>query len=153
MTKKISIPQEAAEAELITLLDAMDIDTDVDSMLEDDAKDFKDKLRTLAKPIMMGRAIVDGDSYVLTLKKPISDDEKTITITEPGGTAWEMMDKGGKNQDMKKLMMFIAGMVGAPYVQINRLPNSDLKILKEFALLFWLNNGSSSKRWGVAATP
>ncbi len=136
MTKKISIPQEAAEAELITLLDAMDIDTDVDSMLEDDAKDFKDKLRTLAKPIMMGRAIVDGDSYVLTLKKPISDDEKTITITEPGGTAWEMMDKGGKNQDMKKLMMFIAGMVGVPYVQINRLPNSDLKILKEFALLF-----------------
>ncbi len=136
MTKKISIPQEAAEAELITLLDAMDIDTDVDSMLEDDAKDFKDKLRTLAKPIMLGRAIVDGDSYVLTLKKPISDDEKTITITEPGGTAWEMMDKGGKNQDMKKLMMFIAGMVGVPYVQINRLPNSDLKILKEFALLF-----------------
>ncbi len=136
MTKKISIPQEAAEAELITLLDAMDIDTDVDSMLEDDAKDFKDKLRTLAKPIMTGRAIVDGDSYVLTLKKPISDTEKTITITEPGGTAWEMMDKGGKNQDMKKLMMFIAGMVGVPYVQINRLPNSDLKILKEFALLF-----------------
>ncbi|AUR81417.1 hypothetical protein NVP1005O_20 [Vibrio phage 1.005.O._10N.286.48.F2] len=136
MTKKISIPQEAAEAELITLLDAMDIDTDVNSMLEDDAKDFKDKLRTLAKPIMMGRAIVDGDSYVLTLKKPISDTEKTITITEPGGTAWEMMDKGGKNQDMKKLMMFIAGMVGVPYVQINRLPNSDLKILKEFALLF-----------------
>ncbi|AUR95123.1 putative tail protein [Vibrio phage 1.201.B._10N.286.55.F1] len=136
MTKKISIPQEAAEAELITLLDAMDIDTDVDSMLEDDAKDFKDKLRTLAKPIMMGRAIVDGDSYVLTLKKPISDTEKTITITEPGGAAWEMMDKGGKNQDMKKLMMFIAGMVGVPYVQINRLPNSDLKILKEFALLF-----------------
>ena len=136
MTKKISIPQEAAEAELITLLDSMDIDTDVDSMLEDDAKDFKDKLRTLAKPIMTGRAIVDGDSYVLTLKKPISDDEKTITITEPGGTAWEMMDKGGKNQDMKKLMMFIAGMVGVPYVQINRLPNSDLKILKEFALLF-----------------
>ena len=136
MTKKISIPQEAAEAELITLLDAMDIDTDVDSMLEDDAKDFKDKLRTLAKPIMTGRAIVDGDSYVLTLKKPIGDDEKTITITEPGGTAWEMMDKGGKNQDMKKLMMFIAGMVGVPYVQINRLPNSDLKILKEFALLF-----------------
>ncbi len=136
MTKSISIPQEAAEAELITLLDSMDIDTDVDSMLEDDAKDFKDKLRTLAKPIMMGRAIVDGDSYVLTLKKPISDTEKTITITEPGGTAWEMMDKGGKNQDMKKLMMFIAGMVGVPYVQINRLPNSDLKILKEFALLF-----------------
>ncbi|AUR86531.1 putative tail protein [Vibrio phage 1.086.O._10N.222.51.F8] len=136
MTKKISIPQDAAEAELITLLDAMDIDTDVNSMLEDDAKDFKDKLRTLAKPIMTGRAIVDGDSYVLTLKKPISDDEKTITITEPGGTAWEMMDKGGKNQDMKKLMMFIAGMVGVPYVQINRLPNSDLKILKEFALLF-----------------
>ena len=136
MTKKISIPQEAAEAELITLLDAMDIDTDVDSMLEDDAKDFKDKLRTLAKPIMTGRAIVDGDSYVLTLKKPIGDDEKTITITEPGGTAWVTMDKGGKNQDMKKLMMFIAGMVGVPYVQINRLPNSDLKILKEFALLF-----------------
>lgn len=137
MTKsQVKIPQEAAEAELITLLDSMDIDTDVDSMLEDDAKDFKDKLRTLAKPIMNGRAIVDGDSYVLTLKKPISDTEKTITITEPGGTAWEMMDKGGKNQDMKKLMMFIAGMVGVPYVQINRLPNSDLKILKEFALLF-----------------
>lgn len=136
MTKNISIPQEAAEAELITLLDSMDIDTDVDSMLEDDAKDFKDKLRTLTKPIMNGRAIVDGDSYVLTLKKPISDTEKTITIKEPGGTAWEMMDKGGKNQDMKKLMMFIAGMVEVPYVQINRLPNSDLKILKEFALLF-----------------
>lgn len=137
MTKsKVQIPQEAAEAELITLLDAMDIDTDVESMLEDDAKEFKDKLRTLAKPIMNGRAVVDGDSYVLTLKKPISDTEKTITITEPGGTAWEMMDKGGKGQDMKKLMMFIAGMVGVPYVQINKLPNSDLKILKEFALLF-----------------
>lgn len=136
MTKNISIPQEAAEAELITLLDSMDIDTDVDSMLEDDAKDFKDKLRTLAKPISLGRAIVDGDSYVLTLKKPISENEKVITIKEPGGLAWEMMDKGGKNQDMKKLMMFISGMVGVPYVQICKLPNSDLKILKEFALLF-----------------
>lgn len=136
MTKSISIPLEAAEAELITLFEAMDIDTDVDSMLEDDAKDFKDKLRTLAKPISLGRAIVDGDSYVLTLKKPISDNEKAITIKEPGGLAWEMMDKGGKNQDMKKLMMFISGMVSVPYVQICKLPNSDLKILKEFALLF-----------------
>lgn len=137
MTKSnVQIPLEAAEAELITLFEAMDIDTDVDSMLEDDAKDFKDKLRTLAKPISLGRAIVDGDSYVLTLKKPISDNEKAITIKEPGGLAWEMMDKGGKNQDMKKLMMFISGMVGVPYVQICKLPNSDLKILKEFALLF-----------------
>jgi hypothetical protein len=136
MTKNISIPLEAAEAELTTLFEAMDIDTDVDSMLEDDAKDFKDKLRTLAKPISLGRAIVDGDSYVLTLKKPISDNENTIAIKEPGGLAWEMMDKGGKNQDMKKLMMFISGMVGVPYVQICKLPNSDLKILKEFALLF-----------------
>ena len=139
MTKSnVQIPLEAAEAELITLLEAMDIDTDVDSMLEDDAKDFKDKLRTLAKPISLGRAIVDGDSYVLTLKKPLDKEgsEKTITISEPGGLAWEMMDKGGKNQDMKKLMMFISGMVGVPYVQICKLPNSDLKILKEFALLF-----------------
>jgi hypothetical protein len=137
MTKSnVQIPLEAAEAELITLFEAMDIDTDVDSMLEDDAKDFKDKLRTLAKPISLGRAIVDGDSYVLTLKKPISENEKVITIKEPGGLAWEMMDKGGKNQDMKKLMMFISGMVGVPYVQICKLPNSDLKILKEFALLF-----------------
>ena len=132
----VQIPLEAAEAELITLFEAMDIDTDVDSMLEDDAKDFKDKLRTLAKPISLGRAIVDGDSYVLTLKKPISENEKVITIKEPGGLAWEMMDKGGKNQDMKKLMMFISGMVGVPYVQVCKLPNSDLKILKEFALLF-----------------
>lgn len=132
----VQIPLEAAEAELITLFEAMDIDTDVDSMLEDDAKDFKDKLRTLAKPISLGRAIVDGDSYVLTLKKPIGENEKVITIKEPGGLAWEMMDKGGKNQDMKKLMMFISGMVGVPYVQICKLPNSDLKILKEFALLF-----------------
>lgn len=134
MTKQV-MPIEQAEAELIELFQAMDIDTDVDSMLEDDRLDFQNKLRTLARPISLGRAIVDADSYVLTLKKPLGDD-KTVTITEPCGNAWEQMDKGGKNQDMKKLLMFVSGMIGFPYAQVSKLPNSDLKILKEFALLF-----------------
>ena len=132
---KLVMPIEQAEAELITLFEAMDIDTDVEAMLEDDRKDFQGKLSTLAKAITTGRAVVDGDSYVLTLKKPLGD-TKTLTIAEPTGRAWEMMDKGGKNQEMKKLMMFISGVVGEPYAQISKLPNSDLKILKEFALLF-----------------
>jgi len=135
MTKKQVMPIEQAETELIELFNAMSIDTDVDSMLEDDRKDFESKLRTLARPIANGQAIIDGESYVLTLKKALGD-EKTITISEPTGNAWAQMDKAGKNQEMKKLMMFVSGFTGVPYAQIGKLVNSDVKILKEFALLF-----------------
>ena len=136
MTKSnIKIPLEAAEAELIALLDAMDIDTDVDSMVEEDAKDFTDMVRTLSKPITSGKAIIDGESYVLTLKKPIGD-EKTITINEPSGLAWELIDRAKKGEEIKKLLRFAEGFTGVPYAQIRNLPNSDLKILRVFAQLF-----------------
>ena len=46
--KKQVMPIEQAEAELIELFDAMSIDTDIDSMLDDDRKDFESKLRTLS---------------------------------------------------------------------------------------------------------
>lgn len=139
MTKsKVTMPIELAEAELIQLLDSMDIDTDIDSMLEDDAKDFKDILRTLAKPIANGKAVIDGDSYVLTLKKPLDKGgtEKTISISEPSGLAWELIDRAKKGEEIKKLLRFAEGFTGVPYAQIRMMPNSDLKILRVFAQLF-----------------
>lgn len=139
MTKaKVTMPIEIAEAELIQLLDSMDIETDVSSMLEDDAKSFKEILRTLAKPIANGKAVIDGDSYVLTLKKPLDKDgtEKTISISEPSGLAWELIDRAKKGEDIKKLMRFAEGFTGVPYAQIRTMPNSDLKILRVFAQLF-----------------
>lgn len=137
MTKSnVQIPLEAAEAELITLFEAMDIDTDVDSMLPDNAEGFKNTLRNLAVPITKGKAIIDGDSYILTLKKPLGE-QGTLSISEPDGLAWDAMKGAGKKDNgTKGVMLFAASMVGIPYAQLVKLPASDFKIIKEFSLLF-----------------
>lgn len=137
MTKsKITISIEQAEAELLNLLEAMDIDTDVDSMLPDNAEGFKNTLRNLAVPITKGKAIIDGNSYILTLKNPLGD-EKTLTISEPNGSAWDAMQAAGKKDNgTKGVMLFSATMVKIPYAQLVKLPASDFKVIKEFALLF-----------------
>ena len=135
--KNVVDPQ-IAESELVALLEEMSIDTDVDLMTEDDAKEFKDIVRTLTIPMIKGKAYVDGSSYILNLKKPLDKDgvEKTISISEPSGLAWELIDRAKKGEDIKKLLRFAEGFTGVPYAQIRSMPNSDLKILRVFAQLF-----------------
>ena len=140
MTKKQVMPIEQAEAELIELFEEMEIDTDVESMLPDNAEGFSNTLRNLAMPITKGRAIISDGEYVLTLRKPFGEGENketTITISEPSGAAWDAMKTAGrKDNGMKGTMLFCATMVGIPYIQLTKLPASDFKIVKEFALLF-----------------
>lgn len=126
------VSKAVAHSELLELLESMSIETQ--DLTEEDQAELDQKIKILLRPLISGKAVIDGDSYVLTLKQPIGD-TKTVTIKEPNGRAWEVMGAAGKNQT-KAVLMFLAATCGITYAELCKMMNSDIKILKEFGELF-----------------
>ena len=131
----IKVSKAVAMPELFEFLERAGVDVDVDDMLEDDRNDFEAMVSALVKPITQGRAMIDGEAYVLTLHKPMGE-MTSISVREPSGLAWELMDRAKKGEDMKRVMRFIEGFTSIPYAQIVKLSNRDMKVLTKFAQLF-----------------
>ena len=132
MTK---ITLEQAKLEVIGFLQEHDLETDTTTMLEEDAADFNEILDAIAKPVSMGRAVIDGDKYVLKLRKPIGD---TKEVTIKGMSAADMFaaDKAKKGNEMAKTGHMLASMVGLTFAEINRLSSQDFMLLSRLSGLF-----------------
>lgn len=135
MKNEPKISMEAAIQEVLGFLQEHDIDTDTDNMLADDAKEFNEVVAAIAKPVSMGRALIDGDQYILTLKKPQGD---MTTVTVSGMSAADMFaaDKAKKNNDMAKTGQIIASMIGQPFAQVSKMTSQDFMILSRLSGLF-----------------
>lgn len=131
----IKITRDLAAPELLEYLDSVGIFTDTADMTEDDKADFEAIFTELVRPMMQGRAIIDGGEYVLTLHKPVGE-RKEIRITEPNGSGWSLMDRTKKGEDMKKLLRYAEDFTGLLVAEINKMANRDVKVITKFAQLF-----------------
>lgn len=130
---KITLDQ--AKLEVIGFMQDHDLETDTTLMLEEDAQEFNDILEAVAKPVSQGRAIIDGDKYVLTLRKPIGD---TKEVTVSGMSAADMFaaDKAKKGNEMAKTGHMIASMVKLTFAEVNRMKSQDFMLLSRLSGLF-----------------
>ena len=130
---KISLEQ--AKLETINFLQAHDLETDITEMSEEDAKDFNEIVSTIAKPVSQGRAIIDGESYTLTLKRAQGD---LTAVTVSGMSASDMFaaDKAKKNDEMAKAGHMIASMVKIPFAQVAKLNSQDFMLLSRISTVF-----------------
>lgn len=133
MTNKITIEQ--AKAEVLTFLEAHDLETDTSEMSAEDAQEFNEIVEAIAKPVSQGRAIIDDDKYTLTLRKAQGD---LTSLTVQGMSASDMFaaDKAKKNNDMAKTGQMIASMVGVPFAQVCKLTSQDFMLLSRMSGLF-----------------
>lgn len=129
------ITLEQAKLEVIGFLQEHDLETDTTTMLEEDAADFNEILDAIAKPVSMGRAVIDGDKYVLTLRKPIGD-TKEVTINGMSAADMFAADKAKKGNEMAKTGHMLASMVGLTFAEINRLSSQDFMLLSRLSGLF-----------------
>ena len=130
---KITLDQ--AKLEVIGFLQDHDLETDTTLMLEEDAQEFNDILEAVAKPVSQGRAIIDGDKYVLTLREPIGD---TKEVAVSGMSAADMFaaDKAKKGNEMAKTGHMIASMVKLTFAEVNRMKSQDFMLLSRLSGLF-----------------
>ncbi len=135
MKKQLKFPMEQAVNEVIDFLEEHDIDTDVESFQEEDAKEFNEIVDAIAKPVAQGRAIIDGDAYTLTLKRAQGD---LTQVTIKGMSAADMFaaDKAKKGNEMAKTGHMIASMVGLPYAQVCKFDAKDFMLLSRLSGLF-----------------
>jgi hypothetical protein len=131
--QKITLDQ--AKLEVIGFLQEHDLETDTTLMLEEDAQEFNEILEAVAKPVSQGRAIIDGDKYVLTLREPIGD---TKEVSVSGMSAADMFaaDKAKKGNEMAKTGHMIASMVKLTFAEVNRMKSQDFMLLSRLSGLF-----------------
>lgn len=130
-----TMTRDLAAPELLEYLNSVGIFTDTADMTEEDKTDFDAIFTELVRPIMQGRAIIDGDAYVLTLHKPVGE-VKEVRIVEPNGSGWSLMDRTKKGEDMKKMLRFSEDFTGLLVAEINKMVNRDVKVITKFAQLF-----------------
>lgn len=130
-----NITRALAAPELTEYLNSVGIFTDTADMTEDDKSDFEIIFTALVRPIMQGRAHIDGEEYVLTLHKPVGE-VKEVRISEPSGLGWSLMDRTKKGEDMKKMLRYSEDFTGLLVAEINKMANRDVKIITKFAQLF-----------------
>lgn len=133
--KELKITMEQAEAEVLAFLEEHDLETDTTAMLEEDATEFKDIVTTLAKPVAQGRAVIEGDKYILTLKQPIGD-TKTVLVSGLSAADIFAMDKAKKGNEMAKTGQMIASMAKLTFAEVGRLKSQDFMLLSKLSTLF-----------------
>lgn len=112
------------------------IDTDTDSMNQDDADDFESMKRKITLEISSGEAWVnDNDNIVYRLFEPIGILSE-IELKRPRGRAWRMTDQAKLNRNVAKNDLLIAQAIGQTPVILSRLDGIDYKYIIAVYSLF-----------------
>ena len=135
MKIKNKITLEQAKVEIISFLDAHYVDTDVDEMSESAKDDFEELIRIISKPVMQGRAVVDGDKFILTLRKP-QGDLKEVIVNGLDAKAIFSAGKGKNTSQEEKMGYIMAEMLKIPFAQVGRLVAQDFMIVSTLSSVF-----------------
>ncbi len=112
------------------------IDTDIDSMNQEDADDFELAKRKITLQISSGEAWVnDNDNIVYKLYEPIGTLSE-IELKRPRGRAWKMTDRAKLNRNVAKNDLLIAQAIGQTPTLLSRLDGIDYKYILAVYSLF-----------------
>lgn len=135
MAKEFKISKEQAELEFSNFADAMDLDIDLDSMENDDKKEFQKVKDKIIKAIMIGSLTFnDNNEPVFTPQR--SEDNKPLTFKEPKGSTFKAMDGHKDNQNMGKMFAIMAEMTGQTAGTFSKLSGQDFKICTAIVTVF-----------------
>lgn len=112
------------------------IDTDIDSMNQEDADDFEEMKRKITRQLSSGEAwINDSDNIVYRLFEPIGALSE-IELKRPRGRAWRATDQAKLNRNVTKNDMLIAQAIGQTPTLMSRLDGIDYKYITAVYALF-----------------
>lgn len=135
MSKEFKVSKEQAELEFENFADAMDLDVDLDSMENDDKKEFQKVKDKIIKAIMIGSLTFnDNNEPVFTPHR--SEDNKPLTFKEPKGSTFKCMDGHKENQNMGKMFAIMAEMTGQTAGTFSKLSNQDFKVCTSIVTVF-----------------
>lgn len=136
MAKKVQVmPEDMAKEEFERFADAMDIDTDVDSMDDDDAQAFRGLVRKIIVPIMAGRLTVNDDGEP-SLSVQTDDGAKLLKFAEPTGAVLMATDGGKKNAHVAALNRMMGQITGQSPAFFAKMKARDYKVCSAITTLF-----------------
>lgn len=137
MTKaENKVDQKTAGEDFNRFADVWEIDTDVESMGEDDRKSFEEQKRKIVKAITIGRASVDTDgNIVYSLKDPVNGVD-SVTLKMPRGEGYMEMDRYKEQASVHKFMAVMGSMTGKPVKVFSNMSGIDLKFCMAVSALF-----------------
>lgn len=134
--QKTKIAYDVALDEFERWAGAWRIDTETDSMNQEDADDFESMKRKITLQISSGTASVnDNDNIVYQLFEPIGNLSE-IELKRPTGRAWRMTDKAKLNRNVTKNDMLIASAIGQTPNVLSRMDGIDYKYILAVYSLF-----------------
>jgi hypothetical protein len=133
--KEPKVAKEQALEEFELFADAMDIDTDIDEMNEDEQVEFKKHKGVFIRAMMRGALTLTekGEAIFTPQRTP---DAKPLTFYERTGKMLMEMDGMKKDQDVGKMFRVMGAMTKTSPATIANLTGSDLNTaLSIFTLL------------------
>jgi hypothetical protein len=132
------VDNETANAEFERFCDLWEIDSDIESMSNDDKSGFESQKSQLIKAIKRGRLSVNDDGTLNYTFSDFSEKNKgeTITIKRPKGSAYMEMDGFNDKQMIRKTYAILAGMTGKAVSYYSNVDGVDLKALQAVITLF-----------------
>ena len=125
---------ETAEADLERFCVSQGLETDIENMSEEvDPKTKKSPRDNYVKNraeivalIQKGAVVIDADD-LLVYKPQRESNLAQIKFKEPEGSMWFAFDKGGENENIKKMVNAVAEITGCSPQVISKLKNIDFK--------------------------
>lgn len=134
---RFKVNKETAEDWFEDFAIAMDFETDLDSMDEDDAKSFKGFKGTVVRGIMIGSLVFDdeGQAVYTPRCKDSKLFEKPFTVKQRSGASMMEMDGIKKNHDTQKMYKVFAAMAGLRAKDIAGMVGPDIKMCEALFVL------------------
>lgn len=128
------IATEVAEAEFQRFAEAMDLDTNVERMDEEDKTAFNNQKRRVVRAIEDGNLVVDDKGQPVFT--PQLGDTTPITFYEPTGASLMSMDKKKANENVAKVFGTLGDMTKTSAGRFAALKGRDVKVCQALYLLF-----------------
>ena len=134
--QKTKIAYDVALDEFARWAAAWRIDTEIDSMNQEDADDFESMKRKITLQLSSGEAWVnESDNIVYKLFLPIGNLTE-IELKRPTGRAWRITDKAKINRNVTKNDMLIASAIGQTPNVLSKMDGIDYKYILAVYSLF-----------------
>lgn len=131
---ELKVATEVAEAEFERFAEAMDLDTNVERMDDDDKAAFGNQKRRVVRAIEDGHLVVDDKGQPIFT--PQLGDTTPITFYEPTGASLMSMDKRKANENFAKVFGTLADMTKTSAARFAALKGRDIKVCQALYLLF-----------------
>lgn len=129
-----NVPPEVAEQEFERFCEAMDLETDLETMGdEEDIKAYKRERATVIRAVCAGRLEFD-DATAEPVFYPSKGEP--LRFREPTGASFQAMEGKKRNAHVTQLYATMADITGQTTKTFSLMPNRDLKVCRALTLLF-----------------